>query len=157
MLLIGTLGTNFNEVLIEIHTFSFKNIHFKMSSGKWRPFCPGLNVLTRCMLHGRGSHHVSSIRLLTWVIISSDNSLPPVRRQAITYYFYQYWLIVSWTLRNKLQWNSNQNTKPFVHENAFEDVICEMGVVCPRGDKLTVNDNGVFTIWTVYVFNQFYQ
>ena len=98
MLLIGTLGTNFNEVLIEIHTFSFKNIHFKMSSGKWRPFCPGLNVLTRCMLHGRGSHHVSSIRLLTWVIISSDNSLPPVRRQAITYYFYQYWLIVSWTL-----------------------------------------------------------
>ena len=45
ILLIGTLGTNFNDVLIEIHTFSSKNIHFKMSSGKWRPFCPGLNVL----------------------------------------------------------------------------------------------------------------
>ena len=40
---IGTLGTNFNEILIEIHTFSFKNIHLKMS-GKWRPFCLGLNV-----------------------------------------------------------------------------------------------------------------
>ena len=47
MLLIGPLGTNFNEILLEIHTFSFKKIHFKMSSGKWRPFCPGLNVLTQ--------------------------------------------------------------------------------------------------------------
>ena len=46
ILLIETLGTNFNEILIEIHTFSFKNIHLKMSSGKWRPFGLGLNVLT---------------------------------------------------------------------------------------------------------------
>ena len=46
ILLIGPLGTNFNEILIEIHIFSFKKIHFKMSSGKWRPFCLGLNVLT---------------------------------------------------------------------------------------------------------------
>ena len=45
ILLNGTLGTNFNEILIEIHTFSFKNIHLKMSSGKWRSFCLGLNVL----------------------------------------------------------------------------------------------------------------
>ena len=44
ILLIGTLGTNFNEILIEIHTFLFKNIHLK-TSGKWRPFCLGLNVL----------------------------------------------------------------------------------------------------------------
>ena len=39
------LGTNFSEILIEIHTFSFKKIHFKMSTGKWRPFCLGPNVL----------------------------------------------------------------------------------------------------------------
>ena len=38
ILLIWPLGTNFNEILIEIHTFSFKKIHLKMSSGKWRPF-----------------------------------------------------------------------------------------------------------------------
>ena len=47
ILLIGPLGTNFSEMLIEIHTFSFKKIHWKMSSGKWRPFCLGLNVLDR--------------------------------------------------------------------------------------------------------------
>ena len=45
ILLIRPLGTNFSEMLIEIHTFSFKKIHLKMSSRKWRPFCPGLNVL----------------------------------------------------------------------------------------------------------------
>ena len=45
ILLIGPLGTNFSEILIEIHTFSFKKIHFKISSGKWRPFCLGFNVL----------------------------------------------------------------------------------------------------------------
>ena len=46
ILLIGTLGTNFNEIVFKIHTSSFKNIHLKMASGKWRPFCLGLNVLT---------------------------------------------------------------------------------------------------------------
>ena len=45
ILLIGPLGTNFNKILIEIHKFSFKKIHFKMSSGKWWPSCLGLNVL----------------------------------------------------------------------------------------------------------------
>ena len=44
ILLIGPLGTNFSEMLIEIHTFSFKKIHLKISSGKWRPFCLGLSL-----------------------------------------------------------------------------------------------------------------
>ena len=45
ILLIGPLGTNFSEILIEIQTFSFKKMHLKMSSAKWRPFCLGLNEL----------------------------------------------------------------------------------------------------------------
>ena len=51
ILLIGPLGTNFNESLIVIHTFSFKKIHLKMSSGKWRPFCLGLNELLTQAVH----------------------------------------------------------------------------------------------------------
>ena len=47
ILFIWPLGTNFSEILIEIHTFSFKKMHVKMSSGKWRPFCLGLNVLIK--------------------------------------------------------------------------------------------------------------
>ena len=45
ILLIGTLGTNIRESLIECYLFSFKKMHMKMSSGKWRPSCLGLNVL----------------------------------------------------------------------------------------------------------------
>ena len=45
ILLIRPLGTNFNEMLIEIHAFSFKKMHLKMLSVKWRLFCLGLNVL----------------------------------------------------------------------------------------------------------------
>ena len=45
ILLIGPLGTNFSEIFIKIHAFSFKKMHLKMSSGKWRPFCLGLHVL----------------------------------------------------------------------------------------------------------------
>ena len=50
LLLIGTLGTNFIKILIDSHTFSFKKMHLKMSSWKWRPFCLGLNVLKRQLM-----------------------------------------------------------------------------------------------------------
>ena len=40
---------NFSEVWIGILSFSFKKVHSKRSSAKWRPFCLGLNVL---ILHG---------------------------------------------------------------------------------------------------------
>ena len=45
ILLIQTIRTNFSEILSEIHKFSFKEMHFKMSA-KWRQFCLSLNVLT---------------------------------------------------------------------------------------------------------------
>ena len=45
LLLIGPLGTNFSEILIEILTFSFKEMRLKVSSAKRQPFCLSLNVL----------------------------------------------------------------------------------------------------------------
>ena len=45
ILLIRTFQTHFSEIVSEIHTFSCKKIHWKMSSGKWRPFCLGHIVL----------------------------------------------------------------------------------------------------------------
>ena len=38
ILLIGPLGTNFSEILIEIYTFSFKKMHLKMLSWKMLAF-----------------------------------------------------------------------------------------------------------------------
>ena len=46
ILLIGPLGTNLSENLIEILTFSFTKMRLKVSSAKWRPFCLGFNELT---------------------------------------------------------------------------------------------------------------
>ena len=46
ILLIGPFGTNFSEILIATETFSFKKMHLKMSSAKWRLFGLGLNELT---------------------------------------------------------------------------------------------------------------
>ena len=50
ILLIGPLGTNFSEILIDTYTLLFKKMHLKMSSRKWRPFCLGLNVLSQCQV-----------------------------------------------------------------------------------------------------------
>ena len=68
ILLIGPLATKFNEILIEIHIFLFKEMHLKMSSGKWRPFCLGLNVL-RDICNGciwYCNHCLSPIIFLRW-------------------------------------------------------------------------------------------
>ena len=61
VLLIGTLGTNFSEILSEINAFSFTRMHWKMSSGKCRLFCLDLNVL--------------NLYLMAWYkLVSSDLS-----------------------------------------------------------------------------------
>ena len=45
LLLMGILGTNFIEILIEIQTLSLEKMRLKMSSAKSCSFRPGLNVL----------------------------------------------------------------------------------------------------------------
>ena len=63
ILLIGTLGTNFSEILIENRIFSFKKMGLKVSSAKWHPFCLGLNVLMSAIVPQLLSGRVSE-----WVI-----------------------------------------------------------------------------------------
>ena len=41
LLSIRPLGTNFSVIRIKIQNFSFTKMHLKLSSAKWRPFCPG--------------------------------------------------------------------------------------------------------------------
>ena len=65
ILLIRPLETNFSEILIEIHTFSSKKMHFKMSSGKWRPFCLGLNELS-----------ISRLRDFRWSCVKTSYAIP---------------------------------------------------------------------------------
>ena len=48
ILVIGPLGTNLSEILIEVLTFSFHKVRFKVSSAVLRPCCLGLCVLNTC-------------------------------------------------------------------------------------------------------------
>ena len=66
ILLIGPLGINFSEILIEITTFSFKKMRLKVSSAKRRPFCLGLNVLNMDIAVDSGCTAIHS--RLTWPV-----------------------------------------------------------------------------------------
>ena len=55
ILSIESLGTNISEILIKSRAFSFKKMHLKMSSGKWRPSCLGLNVLIQTVATHTGA------------------------------------------------------------------------------------------------------
>ena len=52
---------------------------------------------------------------------------------APSHYLSHCWYIVNWTLGNKLQWNSDQNTKLFIHKNESENIICEIAAILSRG------------------------
>ena len=51
---------------------------------------------------------------------------------APSHYLKQCWIIVNWSLRNKLQWNFNRNSNIFIQENALEHVVCEMASILSR-------------------------
>ena len=69
-----------------------------------------------------------------------------VAYSAPSHYLNQCWVIVNWTVRNKLQWNFNQNIKLFIHENASENIVCEMAAILSRvrwvnqSDQWTLSD-----------------
>ena len=90
ILLIGPLGTNFSEILSEIHTFSFKKMRLKMSSGKCRPFCLGLNVLTilqRLYLAPKLRAIYNSLAGIDWTFIhTSSQHQPGIKTSKIANY-----------------------------------------------------------------------
>ena len=84
ILLIGPLGINFSEILIEINTFSFNKMHLKMSSAKWRLFPLSLNelrhILDELFFH-KFCHHWSRWWLIAIQVTSN----------------YLNWLWLSWS------------------------------------------------------------
>ena len=48
------------------------------------------------------------------------------------HYLSQCWVIVNWTLENKIQQNSKQYTRLCIIENAFENVVCETTAILSR-------------------------
>ena len=82
ILLIGTLGTNFSEILIEIRIFSFKKMGLKVSSAKWRLFCLGLNLLMNSWMIYIS---VGASQLSVWCIQLSSEL--PILHLCLTWHF----------------------------------------------------------------------
>ena len=76
--------------------------------------------------------HIWVIKL---AIVGSDNGFSPGLNQC--------WNIINWTPGNKLQWNFNQNTKLFIHENASENIVCEMVTILCGGRLVNVSNSTV--------------
>ena len=54
-----------------------------------------------------------------------------------SHYPNQWWNIVDWTLRNKLQWKFKQNSHIFIQENASENIVCKMAAILSRTQCVT--------------------
>ena len=46
---------------------------------------------------------------------------------------------INWPLRNKLNWNFNQNSNISIHKDASKTIVCEMVAILSRGDELNHN------------------
>ena len=75
MLLIWTLRTNFTQILITIHTFSFKKMHLKMTSGKCRPGCRpfylSLNVIVAVTIAAKWH----PLLIVQYILLHSKNQV----------------------------------------------------------------------------------
>ena len=68
---------------------------------------------------------------------------------ALSHCLSQCWFIVNWTIRNKFQWNFNENNKFSIDVNASESIICEMAAILSKGrwvgndfEHAPINTNG---------------
>ena len=88
ILLIGPLVTIFSEISIEIYTFSFTKTHLKISSGKWRPFCLDLNVLTGFQ---EWTEHILRVAKLTRKNRMEGKPWKPIRVSTGNYIVFTTW------------------------------------------------------------------
>ena len=65
--------------------------------------------------------YVSKLTIIGWDNGLSPDGAKPLSEPMLVYH------IVNWSLRNKLQWNFNQNSYVFIQENAFEIVVWNGG------------------------------
>ena len=90
---------------------------------------------------------MSHISIGNLTSIGSDNS------PAQLHYLNLCWNIVNWTLRNRFQWNVNQNSNIFIEENMFENVICRWWPFCLGPNVLNHQSlDGHHTEWVVANF-----
>ena len=91
-----------------------------------------------------------TIHSFSWNLTNILNPLPAYL--APSHYLNQCWVIVNWTLRNKLQWNFNRNYNIFIQENAFENFVCEMAAILSQHQCLQYIPRNMHVVWK-YICN----
>ena len=66
-----------------------------------------------------------------------------VAHSATTHYLNQWWFIVNKTPRDIFRWNSVWNSKVFIQENAYENVVCKSWRQSCLGLNVLTNDESV--------------
>ena len=106
-----TFRNKLHEILIKVHTFSFKKMHLKMSSGRCWPFCPGLNELT--VIGSLGMNFILSIHCLVhtkpsvWRGCLTDVRIPIISydQVVLSVLCLYYWTSYNREGRGPLYWN----------------------------------------------------
>ena len=100
LLLMGSLRTNFSEILIEILTFSFTKMRLKVSSAKRRPFCLGfneLNIASGCYLWISfvKKYFITTTAFLTALLESCfvDQHFRHISVTKVRHHYFKQWLV----------------------------------------------------------------
>ena len=56
-----------------------------------------------------------------------------------SHYLKQCWIMINWTLRNKLQWHFNTNSNIFIKENPFQKVVWKITSILSRPQCINGN------------------
>ena len=111
-----------------------KTWHQHLASGSLMNPCKNTSHICASQL----SHHWFRWWLVTYLVPS--------------HYINQWQFIVNWTIWNKLQWNFNQNTKIFITEKSFENIVCKMATILSRPHSVRVTSRMVLVVvaWRVF-------
>ena len=109
-------------------------MHLTISSARWQLFCPDLSVINSSppsatyMRQWTGS---ALVQIMACCLIGAK----PLSKPMLGY--------CQLDPYEQTSVKSNQNTKLFIHENAFENIVCRMTTILSRGDEL-------MTQWVVW-------
>ena len=157
LLLIGPPGTTFSEIVIEIHTFSFTKMHFKMSSVKWRQFVSASMCLECAITIPKASFIEKNYNILRDNIISNPrilNKMSDISQRIPSDAFHWNKIIFSWFEfhRNMLLRVQNDNFQVSsgngFDPNRWQAITCSQwspNFVTPYGDR------NIYDFWMMQI------
>ena len=118
LLFTTTLHSSCCKLNHDVRTVSLRRTPFKLYRFETLIHLGTLERLLLTSVHLLPSSIIGLILIKAWGRIYASVILPSLV-EIIIHYRKQCWVVVNCTLRNKLQWNLNQNT----HENAYQNIV----------------------------------